>query len=90
MQTDGDEDVLGADRGGQDQACHEKGVVADSRDQCWGRRTGPDSYKKGEDYILSLKWMDLQLQWRINRNHSQIQTAGEKATDVDQNQETVL
>ena len=27
---------------------------------------------------------------RIYRNHSQIQTAGEKATDVDQNLETVL
>ena len=54
MQTDGDEDVLGADRGGQDQACHEKGVVADRWDQCWGRRTGPDSYQKGDDYIFSL------------------------------------
>ena len=54
MQTDGDEDVVGADGGGQDQACHEKGVVADRWDQCWGRRTGPDSYQKGDDYILSL------------------------------------
>ena len=44
--------------------------------------------------FISKRWWfflwypDLQLQWRINRNHSQIQTAG--ATDVDQNQETVL
>ena len=95
MQTDGDEDVLGADRGGQDQACHEKGVVADCRDQCWGRRTGPDSYQKGDDYILSLisglkALVEIPPRVRIYRNHSQIQTAGEGAKDVQKNQETVL
>ena len=40
--------------------------------------------------IFFLWYPDLQLQWRINRNHSQIQTAGEGAKDVQKNQETVL